>query len=435
VGVLDDDFAFVAASALRAARLQREACQSVINDPAPRKGLALANHLKLAYDAIENRIADRKDLFKATHDESAKEDATREMRRLVWDVRKLQGNLSWIDAAQNPPLDLGTTFYVEDVARSLVSDDVEVTIVATDGPSYATNSDPYEPLINEWGSGIPDDEPTVVVVFIPLRERDNGLLHPLIVHELGHAADDARGIVNDMWSLAARRSRLAKRFSSSTVELAEAKSLDARLASEQIAGMLHGWMTECMCDCVAVHHLGPTYLYSFISEVVAGTLDETAPRHPPPRQRMRYILRYLDRLGWHESMQVAHPKLFAWIREIVDFEPSYKGPSDFLVWAIEDLCVLVRRRTERLLGSRIFRPVPEELEEVERLLAIGVPPSQLHSGEAVRPATIMLACWNAALAAERGAAETLASAPDSSELAEVLPAALEQSALTRVWPA
>jgi hypothetical protein len=434
VGVLDDDFAFVAASALRAARLQREACQAIANDRLAKNGTALARHLTLAYDAIEGRISARMNQFKTTGDKSVKEDAIREMRRLVWDVRKLQHNLSWIDAAQKPPLDLGTTYYVEDIARSLVSDDVEVTIVATEGPSYATNSDPYGPLIKAWGSGIPSDEPNVVVVFIPRRERDSGLLHPLIVHELGHASDDANGIIDDVWALAVQRKRLAKRFVASAVEMAQAGSFDPQRASETIAEMLRGWITECMCDCIAVHHLGPTYLYSFISEVVAGTLDETAPHHPPPRQRMRYLLHYLDRLGWHESMKSAHPKLYAWIREIVGFEPSYVGLEGFLVWAIEDLRAVVRQQTERLLGKRILRPAPEELDEVRSLLEIGVPPSQRHSGKAIPAATIMLACWDAALANPPGTAEMLASAPDSAALAKVLPAALEQSALGRAWP-
>ncbi len=103
MGVLDDDFAFVAASALRAARLQREACRAVADDPAAKNGAALARHLTLAYEAIENRISARMHQFSATRDKSVKEDAIREMRRLVWDVRKLQHNLSWIDCTKSTP--------------------------------------------------------------------------------------------------------------------------------------------------------------------------------------------------------------------------------------------------------------------------------------------------------------------------------------------
>jgi hypothetical protein len=103
VGVVDDDFAFVAASARRAARLQQEACQAIVDDPTARRGSALANHLKLAYDAIENRVTHREYQFNAALDDSVKEDAIIEMRRLVWEVRDLQSNLAWLDAAQAPP--------------------------------------------------------------------------------------------------------------------------------------------------------------------------------------------------------------------------------------------------------------------------------------------------------------------------------------------
>jgi hypothetical protein len=415
--------------------MQRDACQVIVDDPTTRRGLALARHLSYAYDAIDDWVEERREEFKAAHDDSVKVDAILEMRRFVWKVRALQSNFAWLDAAQNPPLDLGTTYYVEDVARSLVSDNVEVTIVATeDDLSYATSSNPYEPLIEDWGTPGSSEEPTVVVVFIPRRERRSGLLHPLIVHELGHAADDAHGLVDKLWSLAAQRSRLSKRFAISAKELADEKSIEPGQATDLITKALRGWIAECLCDCIAVHHLGPTYLYSFIAEVVAGSLDETAPRHPPSRQRMRYLLRYLEQLGWHDSMRVAHPKLFAWIADTVDIKPRYDGLAEFLVWAIEDLHNMIRQQTQRLLGGRIFRPIPEELTEVDRLLAIGVPPSQLQSGKAVQPATIMLTCWDVALAAGSGTAATLAGAPDSSALAEVLPAALEQSALARVWP-
>lgn len=435
MGVLDDDYAFVVASVLRTARLQRGACQAIVNDPMATHGLALALHLKLAYDAIETRVIDRNQQFRKALDDSVKEDAIREMRRLVWQVRRLQSNLAWLDAARNPPLDLGTTYYVEDVARSLVSDDVEVTIVATDDLSYATSSNPYGALIDNWGAGGSGDKPTVVVVFVPRRERHSGLLHPLILHELGHAADDAHGIVDEIWSLAQQRKRLSKRFAAAAAELATVERIDPKRATDMIANRLRGWIAECLCDCIAVHHLGPTYLYSFIAEVVAGTLDEPAAHHPPPRQRLRYLLQYLERLGWRDSMQDAHPGICEWIDELVAFAPCYLGVWNFLVWAIEDLGAVVRQRTERLVGNRVFRPAPNELGEVKSLLAIGVPPSQRHSEEAILPATIILACWDAAIGDLRGKPGTLSDAPDSSELADVLPAALELSALTRAWSA
>jgi hypothetical protein len=258
VGALADDFAFVTRSVTRAARLQRAACRAVLDDETAR-GKALARHLELAYDAVERHVANREAKFAQALDDIERADAIVEMRRLVWSVRRLQTNLTWLNAAQQPPLDLGTRYFVEEAARALVATDVDVTVVPTDELSYATSSDPWKPLIEQWGTGVSPGERTVVVVFIPRREEESGLLHPLIVHELGHAVDSEHGIINRIWAAAQGRRRLSKRFSKVAAELAAASAMDPTDANDHLAKMLRSWITEVFCDCLAVHHLGPTY--------------------------------------------------------------------------------------------------------------------------------------------------------------------------------
>ncbi len=164
---IDDDFAFVAASARRAARLQRAACVTVLEDEALSRTHGLARHLELAYAAIEARVDVRCADFGLALDDTVKEDAVVEMRRLTLGTRNLQSNLAWLDAAKRPPLDLGTRYYVEDAARALVGVDAEVTVVAAENLSYATTSNPYEPWITDWGDGMPSDAPLVVIVLHP----------------------------------------------------------------------------------------------------------------------------------------------------------------------------------------------------------------------------------------------------------------------------
>jgi hypothetical protein len=257
VGTLDDDFAFVAASVERAARLQRQACKAVLDDESLR-GQALARHLDLAYDAVERRIEDRRSRYCIAPDDEVRKDAIVEMRRLLWDVRKLQSNLAWLDASQRPPLDLGTMYFVESTARVLVASNIEVTVVSTEHTSYATSSDPWEPLIREWGVGIPPEEPTVVVIFIPRREERSGLLHPLIMHELGHAADSQHGIVDEIWQVAQTRVRFAKQFSKAVSDFAATHSVDPSDANDHVTSRLRSWIAESLCDCIAVHRASPS---------------------------------------------------------------------------------------------------------------------------------------------------------------------------------
>jgi hypothetical protein len=431
---VDTGFAFVAASVLRAARLQRAACGAVLADDSRTAAHGLARHLDCAYQAIEQRVVQREAQFAVAPDDAVKEDAVVEMRQMVWRVRALQSNLAWLDAAGHTPIDLGTTYYVEDVARALVAANVEVTVVATEQSSYATTSNPFDALIRGWGSPPPLDEPVVVVVFIPRREQHSGLLHPLIVHELGHAADSAHGLADGIWTTARSRKRLAARFSKAAGAFAKEKNIDPSEATDHIAERLRAWITESFCDAFATQQLGPTYLYSFLAEVVAASIDDPGPAHPPPRQRVRHIVEQLDRLGWTDLMTEKDPALDRWVRELTGEAPAYGGVAAFLTWAIDDLRAVVRKAAERHLRGRMFRPDHDELDEVSELLAIRVPPAQRTvTSAAVAPASIMLCCWHAALEGAGGGPSALAIAADAEELAELLPTALELSALVSAW--
>ena len=432
MGSLDDDFDFVAASVERAAGQQRRACRQVL-DAGGGRGLALAKHLDLVYDAIETRVSQRRAEYALAPDDTVREDAILEMRQLVWDVRDLQSNLAWLDAAQAPPLDLGTTYFLEDAARALVAANVEVTVVSTDNTSYATSSDPWEPLISQWGAGLPAGEPTVVIVFIPRREERSGLLHPLIMHKLGHAADSERGVVDDIWQAAGQRKRFPKRFSAAVTDFASSSGVGIADANDHISRRLRSWIAESFCDCVAVRHLGPTYLYSFLAEVAAGSMDEPGPKHPPPRQRIRLLLNNLDSDGWASVMQTGDPEVDQWVRDFAATTVGYSGTDRFLTWAIDELSALVRTTTGRLLGPRVLSPDVAVLTEVAELLEYGIPPAQRRTGAAISRETIMLACWHAALVSAGGGPQALARAPDAPELADILPAALELSAVTAAW--
>lgn len=428
-----DSFAFVAASVERAIRLQSDACKRVLTDPASTHAHGLAQHLDDAYAALLAHVTRRRVDFRAAPDNAARDDAIVEMRQLLWSVRELQTNLAWLDATRDSPIDLGTRYYVERVARDIVADDVEVTVVATEHMSYATTSNPFEDLIEGWGTRT-GNRRSVVVVLIPRREQHSGLLHPLIVHELGHAADSASGLVDGIWTTARTRSRLSAKFSAAASGLARDQGLDPSDATDHIAERLRAWIAEALCDAIATQLLGPTYLYSFIAEVIAASLDESGPRHPPPRQRVRHIVAQLDRLGWKEFTRQQDLGLDDWVRALIQGRVTYVGVAEFLTWAIDDLRAVIRTAAEKVVGSRRFLPDSEELAEVRALLDLKVPPAQQLDGrKPIQPASIMLCCWHAALAGRGGGPAALAPAADAEEHAELLPAALELSAIVDAW--
>jgi hypothetical protein len=430
---LNDDFAFVAASAERAVIRQRQACEQ-LRGRATDKAAGLTQHIDLAYGAVESQLSERRLSFSEAPDDTVKADAIVGMRQLLGSIRQLQANLDWLAAAIRPPLDLGTTYYVEDAARAMVARQVELTVVSgTKQGSYATTSNPWEPVIKGWGKGIPKGEPTIVVVFIPRREEKTGLLHPLIIHELGHAADGEHELVETIWQLARNRTKLTKRFAKAVEDFSAAERIDQRAAASHVTERLTSWIAEALCDSLAAHYLGPSYLYSFLTEVVAGTMDDATPTHPPPRQRVRRLLDDLDRLGWADTMSAGAPELDSWVRETAGNTVPYVGIDAFLYWAIDDLHAVIRKTAKSHLKGSVFSPHPEEFSEARELLSAGIPPAQRASGTPIARETIILSCWYAALSSSARGPAGLPDAAEGPEFAEILPAALELSAVTSSW--
>ncbi len=429
---LDDEFNFVVASVNRAVRQQQRACDVVLRDKSA-SSHGLAKHLSLAYAAIENRVENREKQYQNALDDAMRHDAIVEMREMLWKVRELQSNLEWLAAAHKSPLDLGTRYFVEDIARAIVAPRVELTIVSGLNASYATSYNPWEPLIKGWGAGIPSGEPIVVVVFLPRREEASGLLHPLIAHELGHAADERHQLVNSIWKKAKNRARLSKRFAEAVHEFSSSEEVDTETARNHIAERLRSWIAEALCDSIAIHHLGPSYLYAFMAEVVAGNMNQPGSKHPSPRQRICHQMDDLDRLGWKPTMNAADKHLLRWIAGQCEQIPTFPGLESFLAWAVDDLHAVIRQTTQGLLGSRVFRPNAGELKEVAELLEAGIPPAQRRSRVPVARETILLACWHAGLRANGGGTPALPAAPDTPELVDLLPTALELSGLAHAW--
>jgi hypothetical protein len=143
----------------------------------------------------------------------------------------------------------------------------------------------------------------------------------------------------------------------------------------------------------------------------------------------------LDRLRWTEVIRTADPELELWIRGLAGAPIKARGLPGFLGWAVGELRSVIRAETRSRLGGRIFEPDPEELAEVAVLLRAKIPPAQRQTGASVARESIILACWHAAMANGGGGPVALAAAPDAPELKELLPAALELSAVAAAWGA
>jgi hypothetical protein len=187
----DTEFRFVTGSVRRAVRLQREYADSFLENVRTahrsigKQFAELCDRIDEAVDAYEHRYANSSDEM----DRRVVLNAVREL--LAW-TRDLQSRRAWLDAAASPPIDLGSLYYLSGLARAIVRDDSELTIVAAHEGSYATIVNPFRAPQKP----VPPD--IVLVALLPHRETRSGLLHPLLVHEIGHGVAKVHGYTESL---------------------------------------------------------------------------------------------------------------------------------------------------------------------------------------------------------------------------------------------
>ena len=227
------EFRFVTASVRRAARLQREYVEAFLETANTDRGSIGEQFAELCAQ-IDHIVEDYEERYAATSDQLDCKlvlNAAREL--LVW-TKNLQLQRAWLDAATTPPIDLGSFYYFSGLAKAIVRDDSELTIVATHEGSYATVVNPFRQPAHPVPHGI------VLVALIPHRETSSGLLHPLLAHEIGHGVAKVHGYTD---RLQARLQGVMLRKHSIRAQLKKRNGRSAhqrRSALSSISGLGHG---------------------------------------------------------------------------------------------------------------------------------------------------------------------------------------------------
>lgn len=457
---LDREFALLAASAERTARVQRAEvvhflktaprAKTVISsesqapdvpysestvDLEPRSGIVLAGQMLAAYDTLLAYVAQQRTEYNTLPGKAAKHGAITEMRKLVAGVRDLHRSLSWLDAARNPPLDLGTRYFVDEIVAQLISPEAELTVVAGER-SYGKMSNPFSPVFALTGNSTP--EGLAIVVFIPRREKKSGLLHPLIVHEIGHAANDQHGLVARILSATSGDPEFERTKTRTAESIGGKAPEELAAATESINHRLSSWVEEALCDALGAQLLGPTYLYAFMAIVGTSNLDRGSQEHPSTRQRIQLLLRQLDSAGWKPLMRDEVPEVDGWFREAAEITRAYPDPEEeFCAQALDNVADLVRLEVKKAVAGLTFRATEYSAfkQEIGELLDAGLPPSQTVTGNQIGRASIILGSWLFGIHAMGDDLAALAQAADIPQISHLLPKALQDGALLAAWSA
>jgi hypothetical protein len=466
LGTPEDEFSFLASSVERAVEVQEKTAKELL-EVTPGRGRVLATRLIAHYRQLLKLVAERRQTFAAFPDEEAlRQGSINEMRaRLEYARGDLQRCLAWLDAVSESVLDVGTRYLMEFFASRLVSPDSEVTVVTKADGSYSTSV--RDLLDKTVGHGGDEEEGIAIVVFIPRRERESGLLHPLIVHELGHSASRYHGLAQrilDEGKAQLEESHAAISHSiASNMEVNESirkgictflrrkEAIDpsdagglTEAAGEFLWAITKACIEEAVCDAFAIELLGPTYLYAFAAIVGTSDLDDFDSLHPSARQRIRLMLEQLDERGWSEVLSTHTPQIDTWFREkAAEDGPPLESAPAFSSEAVATFAGRVREVVKKHVGDLAFSPNEfdsQTQEAITELLSVGVPPAQLQNLAAkeekltsIKRPQIILGSWLFALGREGGALPAIAKAPALPELSRLLPKALELSALERAW--
>lgn len=419
------EFDFVIKSAYRALDLQKQAAKR-FSDTSDWRQPVLAEQLSSLIDQFEEAIQKCDCRLGSVEDDDEQKIALNEARSLLHQTRSLQERTRWLEFAAKPPIDLGSFYYLSSLAKRLIGPDCELTVVATHDGSYAMRPDFFL-------RGSSEESRLPLIALIPFRELRSGLLHPLLVHEIGHGVAHIVDLGNTLFR-ELLDDQVGKSLRDAANVIASKTKIDAAAIEEDLFECFQFWAEEIFCDAIALACLGVSYLFAFTAEVLPKELDKATRSHPPSRQRLRLIIERLRRLGWDDVVSNEVPGLVGWLNAAATAEPCSLGPGfDDLRNGIDATGPMIQEFAEEHVGGLLLRPDAGGLEEARLLLAENVPPAQLANGGAADRGTLIAACWLSALSKAEGSLAGIVQALDSPELGQLLPYALEMSVLVEKW--
>ncbi len=152
------------------------------------------------------------------------------------------------------------------------------------------------------------------VVNIPAVESEQILIHAVLAHELGHALYDRREVAKGLLPKIKLNEDLVKNLAKTIYEgqlKHGSPTPELRLrerVTEEITIRVNGWVKELCSDAIGVRLFGPA-LFLAAAHLFTSFIhiDKCSATHPPPRLRIRLMIRMLKQLypvdKWRGELQ------------------------------------------------------------------------------------------------------------------------------------
>jgi hypothetical protein len=430
VGALDDDFAFLAATAHRL--IDELAAEVTPRVHGKGRGAVLAEHINQTLDAIRARVTRDETRFAAAQSATAKATLARQLRLLVALTWGIHEAMPWIDPPRHQ-LDLGTAFLIDETALAMIGPPVEVLPVESNHYMYWTLSWPFEEL---WSENLKQPMPRgtrPIVLAYPAREAPSALLHGAFAHELAHAAVDHHDLLGTVADPLLQGSDYSAAI---TARFGTATDAATVRSKQNVGNQVEEWIEELLCDQLALTYLGPSFLFCFAGMVLPVTWNEPQDQHPNATMRMRFMLDTVRANHWDTLVSERLPTIWAWFEQAAATKPAVTDPiTELLIDTCEAVEPEIRRVTSQTIGTSAFDAaayanVGERLAE---LLNNDILPAQLNPTTAADHRHILLAAWLHAVDHNGGRPAAIPAALAQREYQRFIAKALEMSTTFTAW--
>jgi hypothetical protein len=430
---LDSEFAFLAAAVRRSVDLLRAHPHGGAIRNAER-GSALVGHIEHTLAGINAKLDDALQNFAAATD-TEKAEYIKRARLLNSYARFMHKAVPWISAAARSPLALGALYFIDELGQRICGSKPDA--IPNPDTEFSTEWWPFRILFPALGLSAQRGATPVVLNFSE-REASSHLLLPLYGHELGHTAVEAQHLAQKVLDAHSADGEFARKFNECRDVVAAGANQTQREAGVSLAWRLEWWITEMLCDQLAVQVLGPSFLYAFSSFLLGDAWDDPGERHPPTCVRVAHLVDYLTQSKWDTEIRGRAPKSFEWL--VSDVGAMHAKASDdatqFLLYAVGRMEDAIRTTTTSYLQSAVYTTddFGTEIAAITELTDHETLPAQLPDGNPVDRRAIMLAAWFSILE-PADYSQTLASAPADIRTQAFFAKAIEMSALLAAWKA
>ncbi len=432
MGVVDDDFAFLVATAQRL--IDQLADEVIPRATGEWRGAVLAEHIQQTLDAIRARVDRDRVRFEGAKSDTARSTLAMRLRLLVSLAWAIHEAMPWLDPPRRQ-LDLGTTFLIDEAALAMIGPPVEVLPVESHDYMYWTLSWPFEDL---WDVNLKQSMPRgtrPIILAYPAREAPSALLHGTFAHELGHPAVDHHGLLATVADPVLRGadylSELGTIFGTGTDAATVRRKGD-------VGGRLEDWIEELLCDQLALAYLGPSFLFCFAGMALPVTWNEPQEQHPNATMRVRFMVDTVIANDWHTLVSDPLPRIWAWFEEAAA-TPSAGADqvTKLLIKVCEDIEDEIRRVTSEMIGDRAFDAEAYSLvdKRIAELLENDILPAQLNPSTAADHRHILLVAWLHVIERHGSSPEAIPAALRERDYQRFIAKAFEMSTTFRAWNA